>query len=149
MKINKSAIALILIIVVIGAIAFILKSVQNNEVIAININVYGQSIIGEKYTKALSIINTNNVYHLTYACESKEPEKFCKCNYFEKILTNEEFENFIKEVENLKDEGEKAKCCDHPWTEIKLKYSSLKEKLIIVSMEPIDIEKTFSIDCKK
>jgi hypothetical protein len=147
MKINKSTITLILIIVILTGTVFILKSILNNNVSAINISVFGQSIIGEKFTKTLSIINTNNVYYLSYACETKEPEKFCNCDKFEKILSNEEVEKFIKEVENLKDEGEKAKCCDHPWTEITLKYAFSREKSLTVSMEPIDIEKIFNIDC--
>ena len=146
-KKNKYIIILILITAAFAGTAFIWKNNQSNKIESININVYGQSIIAEMYNKALSIVNKNNEYHLTYICNTKEPGKFCNCSNFEKTVSNEELTKFIKEVENLKDEGEKAKCCDHPWTEITIKYMSSKEKLLTFSMEPIDIEKTFSINC--
>jgi hypothetical protein len=147
MKKDKYITITILTAVVLIGAAFVYKTIQNNKIASVNLKVYGQSIIGEQYTKMLSITKNGDSYRLNYECSTNEPGKFCNCSNFEKTLSSKEFTTFIEEIGKLKDEGNNAKCCDHPWTEITLKYASSREKTLAVSMEPFDIEKIFNIDC--
>jgi len=137
------------LILMITVVAFLSLSalIRNNKVTSISIRVVGQSIIGEKYNKNLNVTKTNNEFYLTYECTSKDSTKYCKCSDVTKLVTDEDVNALLTQIKTLSDGGESAKCCDHPWTEIEVRYANSTVQRLTVIMEPIDIEKLFNINC--
>ncbi len=147
MKKNMIFLLLIGVLAVIIILALQLV-VKRNSVQSVSIEVIGESIIGENYHKTAIVGNESGEYFLAYKCTSKEPNKNCNCNDVGKKVSDDEFNELIKVIATLKDGGETAKCCDHPWTEIEINYVNGAAKKLTVAMEPVEVEKIFKLDCK-
>lgn len=105
--------------------------------------------MGVQYKKEVTLIHEDLGYALKYSCEAREGfENFCECKEVEKVVEESTVDQFLKLLDSLRDEGEEAKCCDHPWSEIEVTYSNGSGKKIAVSF-PVEVEKIFNIDCLK
>ncbi|MGB9695009.1 MAG: hypothetical protein ACP5SB_03305 [Caldisericaceae bacterium] len=137
----------IALLIILCAFLALLLTVKKYSITSVNARVIGESIVGENYNKSLDILLHDNKYYLTYKCSSKEPGKYCKCLDSTKLITRNELGMLMKEINALKDEGESAKCCDHPWTEIEVHYSNGAVRKLTVAMEPINFETLLNITC--
>ncbi|MEN2975093.1 MAG: hypothetical protein ABDH32_05895 [Candidatus Caldarchaeales archaeon] len=143
---KKITLAAILLIILTGAILIFGYMYRHEGVRSINLKVIGESFIGLQYVKEAILTYEDGVYHLKYSCSSREGyEELCKYRGFEGVVREDQANKFLEMVKSLKDEGEQAKCCDHPWTEIEITYMDGRIEKIIVAFEPIKIEEIFDI----
>lgn len=114
-----------------------------------SLKVIGESFIGLQFKEELNLTYTElDGFVIQYTCNNTYGYKpHCNCKTLEKHVDNNTVEKFLDAINALKDGGDNAKCCDHPWTEIELIYANGNNKSIVVANEPIDIEIMFSIDC--
>jgi len=119
---------------------------EERELLSSHILIYGESYIGPLYTKEVNITIGENGYFITYICENSSDLTQCDCKKVEKNINETIIESYLNYVNSLVDEGEGAKCCDHPWTEIKIIYKDGSEKSFILS-NSIDIETILGINC--
>lgn len=112
---------------------------------SLSVKVTGYSVAGLQYVKEAYITRTSSGYILRYYCRTKGVTgKQCECTEMEKEIKENMITRFLTELKTLEDEGERAKCCDHPWTEIELVYPDERRKLT-VAFEPVKIEELFNI----
>jgi len=119
---------------------------EQRELLSSHILIYGESYIGPLYTKEVNITIGENGYFMTYTCENSSDLTQCDCKKVEKNINETIIESYLNYVNTLVDEGEGAKCCDHPWTEMKIIYKDGSEKSFILPNQ-IDIETIFGINC--
>jgi len=122
---------------------------ESSRLRSASLRVIGMTYLGNKGSKEVSLIHTEDRYVVRYSCHTKGPGFKCGCRNEEKEVGKQAVDQFLKVVENLKDQGENAECCDHPWTEIKLDYLDGSSKKIKVALEPVEVEKIFHLDCGK
>jgi len=71
-----------------------------------------------------------------------------RCSKDDKKIENREIEKLVEFIFTLRDDGKKATCCDHPWTEINLNYSSPpSHKKIMVGYDLLDLTEIFIPSC--
>ncbi len=69
-----------------------------------------------------------------------------RCSKGDKKIENREVEKLVELISTLRDDGEKATCCDHPWTEINLNYSSPpSHKKIMVGYDLLELKEIFNL----
>jgi len=144
-KYYKIIYPVIALIAVLSIMFVINNSVNASNVQRIEVQVVGESIIGEQYSKELILTKENRKFFLDFSRVSKDESKFGKNINIKKEITSEVFENFLKILKDTKDQGESALCCDHPFTLIKIVKTSNKTINKTVAMQPIDIEGFFGI----
>lgn len=120
---------------------------QIQGLISAHIKIYGNTFVAMEYTKEINITFSVNGYVMTYLCENYSDFDHCNCLIVEKSINKTSIEAFLGIVDTLVDEGEEAKCCDHPWTELELIYDDGTSKIFLLSFDPIDAETMFNIDC--
>jgi len=116
------------------------------ELLSSHIMVYGNNYVGMLYTKEVNITHNENGYFMTYSCENSSDFNQCGCKNVRKNINETTLESYLNFVNTLVNEGEDAKCCDHPWTEIEIIYKDGSKKSFILS-DSMDIETIFSINC--
>lgn len=84
---------------------------------------------GIQYRKEFTLTNRDSKYTLAYSCVGRR----CDCRKAEREVEPGIAEEFLRDVGTLKDLGESARCCDHPWTEIKLIYLDGSSKTLTVA----------------
>lgn len=119
---------------------------EQRELLSSNILIYGESFIGVQYTKEINITLNENGYFMTYICENSSDFKRCDCKKVEKNINETTIESYLNYVNTLVDEGEGAKCCDHPWTEMEIIYKDESKNYFILH-NAIDIETILGINC--
>ncbi len=112
----------------------------------VELKVVGESVMGLVYSKELNLVLKDHSYILSYSCRSTIRE-YCVCRGFEGTISPTELEEFFTLIASLRDEGERAMCCDHPWTELRIVHPDGREKRIITAFEPIKVEQTLKIPC--
>jgi len=113
---------------------------------SLSVKVTGYSIAGLQYVKEAYITRTSSGYILRYYCRTKWVSgKLCECAEVEKEVKESTVTRLLAELKTLDDEGERAKCCDHPWTEIELIYPDESRRKLTVAFDPVKIEEIFNI----
>ena len=102
---------------------------EGKKIRSVLLKTIGSTRGGIQYRKEFTLTNTNSKYTLAYSCVGWK----CGCKKAEKDLEPGIAEEFLKNVETLKDQGESANCCDHAWTEINLSYSDRSSRKITVA----------------
>lgn len=118
----------------------VLKNIEE-----IKVEISGQSIAAEQYSKILIIQKENSSYIMDFVRSSKDETKFGKNISIRQTIDKAKLETFVKMINKLEDEGDSALCCDHPFTIITIKRTNGKEIVKKLSMEPIKIESFFNI----
>ena len=118
--------------------------------VRISITVVGQSFVGLQYVRKAELILTDSEYRVTYTCRVSEGfEYHCPCRRVEKRMESKELKRLFNALMGLVDEGKKATCCDHPWTEVEILYSDGSGKKLTVAFEPIEVEELLVIECRR
>jgi hypothetical protein len=110
-----------------------------------SIEVTYMTFLGRMGGKKVSLNYAGSGYTIKYSCYSMGTG----FKWIEREVEHENMEHFLEVIESFKDGGRKAKCCDHPWTEIELIYFDGSSKNIAVAFEPVRIEEIFNISCEK
>lgn len=113
------------------------------------VHVEGESIIGLHYRKDVTIVRTTDGdYWVHYVCEPRAGfEDRCPCREVVRRVGASVVEEFVRQVQALRDEGESAKCCDHPWTEFELVFADGHTERRTVAFEPIAVETILRLEC--
>ncbi|MCS7312861.1 MAG: hypothetical protein NZ742_08115 [Acidobacteria bacterium] len=113
------------------------------------VHVEGESIMGVQYRKDATLEKaTDGDYWVRYTCVPQAGfEDRCPCREVVRRVAASVVEEFVRQVLALQDEGESAKCCDHPWTEIELVFGDDWTERRTVAFEPIAIETVLSLKC--
>jgi len=145
----RSSILVVLLIATLLLIALASQITKRGEELDLEsayIKVVGQSFIGLQYTKEITLYRTDSGFHLIYRCKAKKGfEGLCKHRQVEKQVETDRVKEFLEKVQSLEDEGERAKCCDHSWTEIELTYVNGTVRKLTVAFEPLKVEEIFGI----
>ncbi len=119
---------------------------KERAVESLSLKVMGYSFAGLRYIKEVYITHTSSGYILRYYCRTKGVSgKLCECAEVEKEVKKSTVTRLLAELKTLEDEGERAKCCDHPWTEIEIIYPDESRRKLTVAFEPVKIEEIFNI----
>lgn len=90
---------------------------ESRKIKSVVLKTFGNTRMGILYRKEFTLTNTDSEYTLAYSCRG-----VCDCTKAEREVEQSFAEEFLRDVETLADLGEKGRCCDRPWTEIKLNY---------------------------
>ena len=118
---------------------------KGSKLTSLSIKVVGMSLFGRWYEKRAALKRTASGYALECTCWSLR-EKQCGCSHHVKREINEsEVTKLLKVLAPLRDEGKKATCCDHPWTEIELEYLSQPRQKKTVGFDLLELEEIFNL----
>jgi len=113
------------------------------------VHVEGESIMGVQYRKDVTLVKTKDGdYWVRYVCTPRPGfEDRCPCREVVRRVAADVVEAFIQQVLALRDEGEAARCCDHPWTEVELVFTDDRTERRTVAFEPITVETALGLAC--
>jgi len=115
------------------------------------VHVEGKSIMGLQYRKDANLVRASDRdYWVHYVCEARPGfEDRCPCREVVRRVAASVVEEFVRQVQALRDEGEAARCCDHPWTEIELVFADGRRERRTVAFEPIAVETVLGLECSR
>jgi len=145
-KLITIAIIGILIVIITSGCLENNKECNTQEILSSHIIIYGESFAGPLYTKEVNITLNEDQYFMTYLCKNFSYLYTCDCKNVEKNINETTIKTYSNFINTIIDEGESAKCCDHPWTELEIIYKDGSKKFFILSHE-IDLENIFNINC--
>ncbi len=119
---------------------------KERRIDSLSIKVNGYSIAGLQYVKGTYIRRISSGYILRYSCRTiGVPGRQCKCADVERNIRESTIIRLLAEIKTLEDEGERARCCDHSWTEIEVIYPNKSSRKITVAFEPLKVEEILNI----
>jgi hypothetical protein len=113
------------------------------------VHVEGELIMGLQYRKDVNLVRASDQdYWVHYVCEARSGfEGQCPCREAVRRVAASVVEEFVRQVQALRDEGEAARCCDHPWTEVELVFADDRHERRTVAFEPITVETVLGLEC--
>ncbi len=113
------------------------------------VHVEGESIMGVQYRKDVALGKaTGRDYWVRYVCVPRPGfEDRCPCREVVQRVDAAVVEEFLRQVQTLRDEGEAARCCDHPWTEFELVFADGRTERRTVAFEPVAVEAVLRLEC--
>lgn len=109
---------------------------ETSQVRSLSIKVVGDSYFGGLYAKQATLTLSESGYKLKYSCFSRSrTHEACPCSSIDKEMGDTEVRELLEFVSTLRDEGEGASCCDHPWTEVTLERSARRRQTIRLSYD--------------
>lgn len=112
---------------------------------SLSIKVVGVSFFGPSYNKRASLKHTTSGYTLEYTCSAPR-EKQCGCSHHVDTEINEsQVRTLLAFIASLRDGGDQATCCDHPWTGIELEYLWQPRQTKTVAFDLLKLEEIFNL----
>ncbi len=116
---------------------------ESKKIKSVLLKTVADTRLGIQYRKEFNLTNTDSKYTLAYSCVGRR----CDCRKAEREVEQGIAEEFLRNVETLKDEGERARP-HRTWTEINLLYSDLSSrKITIADFNAAVGAKLFNIAC--
>lgn len=109
----------------------------------VEVQVVGQSIIGEQYSKRLFIANKGSFFSVSFERSSVDEKKYGENISASKDFSFSKVNAFLKKLDEFEDEGDSAICCDHPFTIITIARQNGEVIVKKLSKEAILVEDYF------
>ena len=124
---------------------------EQKDIKSVVVHVVGQSFVGVRYSKRITVTKVDSDYVLDYYCFK------CPCPKIAgKKLELRVAEEFLSLIESLHDGGQMASCCDHPYTTVEIAYRDGSVKKVTLGFdvggkakenETSGLEKVLKLEC--
>ena len=124
---------------------------EQKDIKSVVVHVVGQSFVGVRYSKRITVTKVDSDYVLDYYCFK------CPCPKIAgKKLELRVAEEFLSLIESLQDGGQMASCCDHPYTQVEIAYRDGSVKKVTLGFdvggkarenETSGLEKVLNLEC--
>lgn len=112
---------------------------------SLSIEVAGVTFVGTSYWKSARFERAGSDYSLAYTCWSPRAGE-CTCPRMTRKIQASEVARVLEFISSLEDGGERARCCDHPWTEIQLTYSAEpRQRKMTLPFDLLRVEEIFNL----